>query len=186
MLIGSPSSSPATSSSCGRAAPRAAFLRFRAKWCGAAGLTIVPSVLVRWLRAVIRNSRRAGSPIRGAVRTSANAIAVGYYDERQAEVAGHASASRNNCRSTRFDPGRFRIRGRSKGRPRGARRTLGLRIQPGRSRAPSSRSNRRHWRDSDRGSADRLAARIASGSSDVTAHDPVDGGDLVRRRRAAP
>src|ERR671913_1247167 len=70
------------------------FSRFRAKLVLALlGLTIVPSVLVLLVGGqLIRNStaRWFAEPVETILK-SANAVAVEYYRERQAEVAAHAS-----------------------------------------------------------------------------------------------
>ena len=164
------------------------FSRFRAKLVLALlGLTIVPSVLVLLVGGqLIRNStaRWFAEPVETIVKSS-NAVAAEYYVERQSEVAAHASriaqevplqalrtgdvAAIRRAIEADVRQGRvalvevYQIRGNAEPRPVVAVESPGL-------------ARLKH-----RGSADRLAARIATGSSDVTAHDPLDGGgDLVR------
>jgi two-component system, NtrC family, nitrogen regulation sensor histidine kinase NtrY len=164
------------------------FSQFRAKLVLALlGLTIVPSVLVLLVGGqLIRNStaRWFAEPVETILK-SANAVAVEYYDERQAEVAAHASriaqtvpldalrsgdvpairrAIEDDVRQGRVALVEvYQVRGAAPPRPVVAVESPSLaRMRP-------------------RASAERLAARIASGSTDVTSHDPIDGGgDLVR------
>lgn len=163
------------------------FSRFRAKLVLALlGLTIVPSVLVLLVGGqLIRNStaRWFADPVE-TVLSSANSIAVGYYEERQTEVAAHAARI---ARALPVEPLRAghvaSIRAAIEPDVREGR--VGLvevyRIQPGADPRPVvAVESPALARLRTRGTADRLAARIASGSSDVTAHDPVEGGDLVR------
>ena len=163
------------------------FSRFRAKLVLALlGLTIVPSLLVLLVGGqLILNStaRWFADPVE-TVLSSARAIAVGYYDERKSEVAAHAA------RIGRGLPvGALRARDVT-----AIRAALEPDVREGRValvevyqlesgadprpvvavESPALAGLR------TRGSADRLAARIASGSRDVTASDPVEGGDLVR------
>jgi len=164
------------------------FSQFRAKLVLALlGLTIVPSVLVLLVGGqLIRNStaRWFAEPVETILK-SAKDMAVEYYGERQAEVAAHASriaqavplealragdvpairrAIEGDVRQGRVGLVEvYQIRGGAAPRPVVAVESPSLaRIRP-------------------RASADRLAARIASGSTDVTSHDPIDGGgDLIR------
>jgi two-component system nitrogen regulation sensor histidine kinase NtrY len=164
------------------------FSRFRAKLVLALlGLTIVPSVLVLMVGGqLIRNStaRWFAEPVETILK-SANAVAVEYYAERRSEVSAHAA------RIARAVP----LEGLRAGDAGAIRRAIEADVRQGRlalvevyqvqgggpprlivaveSPALARMRNRR--------SADRLAVRVAAGSSDVTAHDPLDGGgDLVR------
>ena len=163
------------------------FSRFRAKLVLALlGLTIVPSVLVLLVGGqLIRNStaRWFADPVETVI-TSANAIAVGYYAERQAEVAGHAARIARELPLEALRSGEVvSIRRSIEGEVREGRVALVevYRVQPGADpRAVVAVESPALARLKNRGSSDWLAARIASGSSDVTAHDPVEGGELVR------
>ena len=164
------------------------FSRFRAKLVLALlGLTIVPSLLVLLVGGqLIRNStaRWFAEPVETILR-SANAVAVEYYGDRQAEVAAHASRI---ARDVPVDA----LRAADVG---AIRRAIEADVRQGRVSLVEvyqvTPSGPPHWvvgvespelaRMKGRASTERLAARIASGSSDVTAHDPLDGGgDLVR------
>jgi len=163
------------------------FSRFRAKLVLALlGLTIVPSVLVLLVGGqLIRNStaRWFADPVE-QVMSSAKDIAVGYYDERQADVARHATRIARQLPLEALRAGEVApIRRAIEGDVREGRVALVevYRVQPGADpRAVVAVESPALARLKSRGSADRLAARIASGSSDVTAHDPVEGGELVR------
>ena len=163
------------------------FSRFRAKLVLALlGLTIVPSVLVLLVGGqLIRNStaRWFADPVE-TVLESANDIAVGYYEERQAEVAGHAARIARDVPAGALRAGQVAaIRVAIETDVREGRVALVevYQIQAGGVPRPVvAVESPALARLRTRGSADRLAARIASGSSDVTAHDAVDGGDLVR------
>ena len=163
------------------------FSRFRAKLVLALlGLTIVPSVLVLLVGGqLIRNStaRWFADPVE-AVLSSANAIAVGYYGERQAEVAGHAQRI---GRTLPIEPLRAGAVGAIRSAVEADVRTGRValievyQVPPeGEPRSIVAVESPALAGLRTRGSADRLASRVASGSRDVTAHDPVDGGDLVR------
>lgn len=163
------------------------FSRFRAKLVLALlGLTIVPSVLVLLVGGqLIRNStaRWFAGPVEN-VLSSAKAIAVGYYGERETEVAGHAarigralpvaalrSGDLGTIRSAieaEVREGRVALVEVYQLRPNAELRSIVAVESPALARLRT------------RGSADRLASRIAAGSRDVTAHDPVEGGELVR------
>jgi two-component system nitrogen regulation sensor histidine kinase NtrY len=170
------------------------FSRFRAKLVLALlGLTIVPSLLVLLVGGqLIRNStaRWFAEPVETILK-SANDVAVAYYAERQAEVAGHAAriagiVPLDALRAGEVGPIRRAIETDVRqGRlalvevyqlPAGAKPRLIVAVEsPGLARIRN------------RGSADRLAARVAAGSSDVTAHDALDGGgDLVRAGHLVP
>ena len=163
------------------------FSRFRAKLVLALlGLTIVPSVLVLLVGGqLIRNStaRWFADPVE-TVLSSARAIAVGYYDERKLAVAGHAARIGRGLPAAVLSSGDVTaIRAALEPEVREGRVALVevYRLQAGGEprpvvavESPALAGLR------TRGSADRLAARIASGSRDVTASDPVEGGDLVR------
>nr|MDQ3420445.1 HAMP domain-containing protein [Acidobacteriota bacterium] len=163
------------------------FSRFRAKLVLALlGLTIVPSVLVLLVGGqLIRNStaRWFADPVE-KVMSSAKDIAVGYYDERQADVAAHAARIARAVPLDALRAGEVaQIRRAIEGDVREGRVALVevYRVQAGAApRAVVAVESPTLARLKSRGSADRLAARIASGSSDVTAHDPVEGGELVR------
>ena len=165
------------------------FSRFRAKLVLAMlGLTIIPSVLVLIVGGeLIRQTtaRWFADPIEDVLR-SANAIAVDYYAEHQAVVAGHAQRIARGAVASALQSGDVSsIRGAIESEVRQGR--VGMvevyRVRSGSTPAPvvaveSPSLPRGHAR----ASADRLAARVASGSeSDATTHDPLDGGgELVR------
>ena len=164
------------------------FARFRAKLVLALlGLTIVPSVLVLLVGGqLIRNStaRWFAEPVETVVQ-SARAVAVEFYGERQAEVTEHAARigagiPRDSLRTANVAAIRRAIEA-------DVRQGLVALIEVYQTNADGQThlivavESPELARLRTRGSADRLAARIASGSSDVTAHDPLDGGgDLVR------
>ncbi len=164
------------------------FSRFRAKLVLAMlGLTIIPSVLVLIVGGeLIRQTtaRWFADPIEDVLK-SANAIAVDYYAERQVVAAGHAA------RIARDLPLAALVASdvpaiRTAIEPEVRQGRVGLvevyRVRAGAAPAPvvaveSPSLPRGHAR----ASADRLAARVASGSSDATIHDPMaGGGELVR------
>lgn len=164
------------------------FSQFRAKLVLALlGLTIVPSVLVLIVGGqMIRSStaRWFANPVDNILR-SANNIAAEYYDEHQTLMATHAE------RIARGVPADV-LRSRNVA---ALRRAIAADVVEGRvalvevyAATPDAPPE---WvvgveapglaRARTRGSSDRLAARIAAGSSDTTAHDPLDGGgDMVR------
>lgn len=164
------------------------FSRFRAKLVLALlGLTIVPSLLVLIVGGqLIRNStaRWFSEPVETILK-SANAVAVEYYADQQAEVAAHAERI---AREVPIEPVRT-------GNVPSIRRAIEDEVRQGRvalvevyqvrpDEAPRlvvAVESPELARVRHRVQPDYLAARIASGSSDVTAHDPLDGGgDLVR------
>ena len=168
------------------------FSRFRLKLVGALlGLTIVPSVLVLLAGSeLIRQttSRWFSQPV-SDVLTSANAIAQTFYRDRQAAVASQAAQlasvvspqallasdidAINRAVSRPVTDGRvgmievYRIQaapdGKSTVAPIVALQSPSL--PPGHLRA----------------SSDRLAAKIASGSTETQAHEPLDGGGAFVR-----
>ena len=164
------------------------FARFRAKLVLALlGLTIVPSLLVLLVGGqLIRNStaRWFAEPMETILR-SANAVAGEFYEERQAEVAAHAARiageiPRESLRSGNVAAVRRAIEA-------DVRQGLLALVEvyqvagAGEPRLIVAVESPELARLRTRGSAHRLAARIAAGSSDVTAHDPLEGGgDLVR------
>jgi two-component system nitrogen regulation sensor histidine kinase NtrY len=164
------------------------FARFRAKLVFAMlGLTIVPSLLVLLVGSeLIRSStERWFSPPIDDVLQSANAIAADYYREREIETTSDAQRIARAMPSGALAAGNVEaVRGAIE--PEVAQRRVGLvevyRTGPDGTQAAvvaveSSSLPRGHLR----ASADRLAARVAGGSSDVAAHDPLDGGgELVR------
>ena len=164
------------------------FSRFRAKLVLALlGLTIVPSVLVLLVGGqLIRNStaRWFAEPVETILK-SANAVAVEYYDYRQAEVAAHASRIAREVPIEAMRSGEVgRIRRAIEADVRRGRVALVevYQVRDGEPPRPIvAVESPELARIRNRPSADRLAVRIASGSSDVTSHDPIDGGgDLVR------
>ncbi|CAN5796450.1 ATP-binding protein [soil metagenome] len=163
------------------------FSRFRAKLVLALlGLTIVPSVLVLLVGGqLIRNStaRWFAGPVE-AVLSSAKSIAAGYYDERRAEVADHASRIARGLPLGALRSGHVAsVRAAIEADVREGRVALVevYQVQGGADpRSIVAVESPALARLRTRGSADRLAARIAAGSTDVTALDPVEGGDLAR------
>ena len=164
------------------------FSRFRAKLVLAMlGLTIIPSVLVLLVGGeLIRQTtaRWFAEPV-DEVLKSAYEIASGYYAERQNAVEAHAKrvaatipvsalqaadvAAIRNAIEADVRQGRvglievYQVRAGSPPRPIVAVESPSM---------PRERA---------RASADRLAARVAAGSSDAGTHDPLDGGgELVR------
>jgi two-component system, NtrC family, nitrogen regulation sensor histidine kinase NtrY len=164
------------------------FSRFRAKLVLAMlGLTIIPSVLVLLVGGeLIRQTtaRWFADPIDDVLK-SAKSIAVDYYAERQAVAAGHAARLAAALPAAALQAGDvpsiravierdvrqgrvglievYQVRPNTPPRPVVAVESPSLPV--GHARA----------------SADRLAARVASGSSDATTHDPLaGGGELVR------
>ena len=164
------------------------FSRFRAKLVLAMlGLTIIPSVLVLIVGGeLIRSSTEQwfSQPVDDVLR-SANQVAGDYYRDRSAIAEAHAG------RIARALPAGPLAQGdveavRAAIEPEVRQGRVGLvevyRIRPGNGPMPvvaveSPSLPRGHMR----ASADRLAARIASGNPDVQAHDLLDaGGELVR------
>ena len=164
------------------------FSRFRAKLVLAMlGLTIIPSVLVLIVGGeLIRQTtaRWFADPIEEVLR-SANAIAVDYYTEHQAMVAGHAERIARGLPAAAFQGGDVASI-RAAIEPDVRRGRVGL-IEVYRVRGDGPPSpvvaveSPALPRGHARASADLLAARVASGSRDTTTHDPLDsGGELVR------
>lgn len=164
------------------------FSRFRAKLVLALlGLTIVPSVLVLLVGGqLIRNStaRWFAEPVETILK-SANAVAVEYYAERQAQVAAHAARIARDVPMDALRTGEVgRIRRAIESDVRQGRVALVEVYQVTEGEPPQpivAVESPELARIRNRPSAERLAVRIASGSTDITAHDPIDGGgDLVR------
>jgi two-component system nitrogen regulation sensor histidine kinase NtrY len=164
------------------------FSRFRAKLVLALlGLTIVPSVLVLLVGGqLIRNStaRWFAEPVETILR-SANEIAVEFYAERQTEVAAHAARIADSIPRESIRAGQVATIRRAIEEDVKAGRVALVEVYQARDGSPPrlvvAVESPELARMRTRGSADRLAARIASGSSDITAHDPLEGGgDLVR------
>jgi two-component system, NtrC family, nitrogen regulation sensor histidine kinase NtrY len=164
------------------------FSQFRAKLVLALlGLTIVPSVLVLLVGGqLIRNStaRWFAEPVETILK-SANAVAVEYYGDQQAEVAADAARIAKEVPIEAMRSGEIAgIRRAIEGDVRLGRVAL-VEVYQVKGDAPPrplvSVESPELARIRNRASADHLAARIAGGSSDVTAHDPLDGGgDLLR------
>ena len=164
------------------------FSRFRAKLVLALlGLTIVPSVLVLLVGGqLIRNStaRWFAEPVE-TILESANTVAVEYYADQQAEVAAHAERIAQEVPIEAVRAGNVAaIRRAIESEVRQGRVALVEVYQVRADDAPRpvvAVESPELARVPNRVQPDYLAARIASGSSDVTAHDPLDGGgDLVR------
>jgi len=164
------------------------FSRFRAKLVLALlGLTIVPSVLVLIVGGqMIRSStaRWFADPVETILR-SANSIASEYYREHQTLVQTHASRIAAGMPVDALAGADVpSVRRAIEGDVRQGRVALvevyrhvrgGAPVQLVAVEAPGLARLR------SRGSSDRLAARVAGGSSDTTAHDALDGGaDMVR------
>jgi two-component system nitrogen regulation sensor histidine kinase NtrY len=164
------------------------FSRFRAKLVLAMlGLTIIPSVLVLLVGGqLIRQTtaRWFAEPV-DEVLGSAQQIAVDYYAERQAAVEAHAKRI----------AGVLPPRGLATADVAEIRRAIEPEVRQGRVgllevyqvRAGSpprpivAVESPSMPRGSARTSGDRLATRIAAGSTETSAHDPLDGGgELVR------
>ncbi len=164
------------------------FSRFRAKLVLAMlGLTIIPCVLVLIVGGeLIRQTtaRWFADPIEEVLR-SANAIAVDYYAEHQAVVAGHAARIAGGLPAAALQGGDVSAI-RAAIEPDVRRGRVGL-IEVYRVRADGpplpvvAVESPSLPRGRARASADLLAARVAAGSQDAAAHDPLDsGGELVR------
>ena len=168
------------------------FARFRAKLMAAMlGMTLIPAVLVLIVGSeLIRNSvDRWFSPPIDEVLTSANEIASGYYLEHQATVSEHAARIAQGLATIDLateDVGALQdlvapeITGQrvslvevySVVGDRGQRTELVPVVEVA---APSLREGY------SRAAADRLAARVANGSEESRAVEPLgDGGQLVR------
>jgi two-component system nitrogen regulation sensor histidine kinase NtrY len=168
------------------------FSRFRLKLVAALlGLTIVPSVLVLLAGSeLIRQTtaRWFSQPV-SDVLTSANAIAGTFYRDREAAVLGQASRLSAGVPAQALLSGDLDALKTSVSAPVMDGR-VGMveiyRLQPAEGgkmdvvpvvalQSPSLPSG--HLR----ASSDRLAAKIAAGSRDTQAHEPLDGGgELVR------
>lgn len=164
------------------------FSRFRAKLVLAMlGLTVIPSLLVLLVGGeLIRQTtaRWFADPIDDVLK-SANAIAVDYYAERQAVAAGHAARLARTLPATALQTADVAvIRSTIEGDVRQGRVGL-IEVYRVRGRTPPTPivavESPSLPRGHARASADRLAARVVSGSSDTTSHDPLSGGgELVR------
>ncbi len=164
------------------------FSRFRAKLVLALlGLTIVPSVLVLLVGGeLIRSSTQLwfSQPVDEVLR-SANEIGGQYYREHEAIVADHARRIASAMPASALASGNIEAV-RSAIAPEVTQGRLGLvevyRLQPAGGPVPlvaveSPTLPRGHLR----ALSDRLAARVASGSTDTQAVDLLDaGGELVR------
>ena len=162
------------------------FARFRFKLVLALlSLTIVPSVLVLLVGSeLIRNStqRWFSAPV-DEVLSSAKDIAREVYRERETQVSSHAARIARELPAAAIVAGdRDAVRAAVKSEVTQGRVKLVevYRLEPGRPPSLLVESSSLP-RGRPPASADRLAARIASGSSDSTTFDPLDtGGDLVR------
>ena len=164
------------------------FSRFRAKLVLAMlGLTIVPSVLVLLVGGeLIRSSTQLwfSQPVDEVLR-SANEIGGNYYREHEALVAIESQRIARGLSARAVESGNLEAV-RAAIAPEVTRGRLGLvevyRLTTGGVPSPlvaveSPSLPRGHTR----GTADRLAARVASGSGETQALDPMDaGGELVR------
>ncbi|HYT64911.1 MAG TPA: ATP-binding protein [Vicinamibacterales bacterium] len=168
------------------------FSRFRLKLVAALlGLTIVPSVLVLLAGSeLIRQTtaRWFSQPV-SDVLTSANAIASTFYRDRQAAVAGQASQLASSVPAEALLSSNLDTLNRAVSRPVTDGRVGMVEIYRLQTTAdgkvetvpivalqsPSLPPG--HLR----ASSDRLAAKIAAGSSDTQAHEPLEGGgEFVR------
>jgi two-component system nitrogen regulation sensor histidine kinase NtrY len=168
------------------------FSRFRAKLVLALlGLTIVPSLLVLIVGGeLIRSStERWFSQEVDDVLTSATQIAGDYYGERQSRLAGHAARLARE----------LSLASVQNGDADGVQRAIAAEVRQGRaglievyrlSQVPGARPDVVPLtavqspdvpRGQVRASADRLAARVATGSTDIQAIESLeDGSELVR------
>ena len=169
------------------------FSRFRLKLVAALlGLTIVPSVLVLLVGSELirKTTERWFSIPVSEVLTSSNAIASTYYRDREAAVASQASRIATRVSVQAIATGDLAALKPAVSGPVTDGR-VGMvevyRIRPGEAGArpevvpifalESPALPRGHVR----ASADLLAARVAAGSSDTQAHEPLNaGGELVR------
>jgi two-component system nitrogen regulation sensor histidine kinase NtrY len=164
------------------------FSRFRAKLVLAMlGLTIIPSLLVLLVGGeLIRQTtaRWFAEPVDDVVR-SAHTIASGYYAERQEAVETHAKRVAAAIPVSAVRAGDIAaIRSIIEPDVRHGRVGL-IEVYQVRAGAPPkpivAAESPSMPRERARASADRLAARVASGSGDAGTHDPLDGGgELVR------
>ncbi len=164
------------------------FARFRAKLVFAMlGLTIVPSLLVLLVGGeLIRSStERWFSPPIDEVLRSANAIASDYYRERELTTTADARRIARAMPASALAAGNVQAV-RAAIDPEVAQQRVALvevyRTEPdGTQAAVVAVESPSLPRGHVRASADRLAARVAGGSSDVAAHDLLEGGaELVR------
>ncbi|PYR89246.1 MAG: hypothetical protein DMF84_24925 [Acidobacteria bacterium] len=168
------------------------FSRFRLKLVAALlGLTIVPSVLVLLVGSeLIRKTtdRWFSQPV-SDVLTSANAIAGAFYRDREDSVAAQASRIAKTLPIDALNRGNLDALKSAVSAPVMDGRVSMVeiyRLQPGGGPRPEvapvfalESPTLRHGHL--RASADRLAARVAAGSTDTQAHEPLDaGGELVR------
>jgi two-component system nitrogen regulation sensor histidine kinase NtrY len=167
------------------------FSRFRLKLVAAfLGLTIVPSVLVLLVGSELirKTTERWFSIPVSDVLTSSNAIAGAFYRDREAAVAGQAARIAAGLPAQALTAGDVDALKAAVSAPVTEGR-VGMveiyRLQPGSGSKPdvvavfalqSPSLPPGHVR-----AADRLAARVAAGSSDTQAHESLDSGDeLVR------
>ncbi len=164
------------------------FARFRAKLVFAMlGLTIVPSLLVLLVGGeLIRSStERWFSPPIDEVLRSANAIASDYYREREIATTADARRIASAMPATALASGNVGVV-RSAIEPEVAQQRVALvevyRTEPdGKQAAIVAVESPSLPHGHLRASADRLATRVAGGSTDVAAHDLLEGGaELVR------
>jgi two-component system nitrogen regulation sensor histidine kinase NtrY len=168
------------------------FSRFRLKLVAALlGLTIFPSVLVLLVGSELirKTTERWFSIPVSEVLTSSNAIAGAFYRDREAVVAGQASRIAAALPERALMAGDLDAMKRAILPPVMEGR-IGMveiyRLQPGSGSRPDvvpvfALESPSLPRGHVRASADRLAARVAAGSSDTQVHEPLEaGGELVR------
>jgi two-component system nitrogen regulation sensor histidine kinase NtrY len=168
------------------------FARFRAKLVAALlGMTIIPSVLVLIVGSeLIRNSaNRWFNPPIEEVLSSANEIAGDYYEERSGVVADHARRIADALPPARVVEGDVGAV-RDAIAPEVTEGRIGMvevyQVKPDAAGRPDVTAlvaveAPTLPRDHERASADRLAARVAAGSTDTRALDRLDSGsELVR------
>src|SRR4051794_36586140 len=167
------------------------FARFRLKLLAALlGLTIVPSVLVLLAGTeMIRQTtaRWFSQPVTD-VLTSANAIAGTFYRDREAAVAAQATSLVSSVPPEALATGDVEALKRAVTAPVTDGRVGMVEIYRIESTGPRPEVAYILALQSPtlppghvRASSDRLAAKIAAGSSDTQAHEPLDnGGELVR------
>ena len=163
------------------------FARFRAKLVAALlGMTLIPAVLVLIVGSeIIRNSadRWFSAPI-DEVLTSANRIASDYYHERQTEVSAHADRIARALSATDLAAQDVSAV-RSLIAPEVTQQRVGMvdvyRVEAGEGARPLvlpvvDVAVPTLPRGATRASADRLAARVAAGSSETRLLEPLDDG----------
>ena len=168
------------------------FSRFRLKLVAALlGLTIVPSVLVLLVGSELirKTTERWFSIPVSDVLTSSRAIAGAFYSEREEAVAGQAARIAAGLPSQALTAGDLDALKAAVSAPVTEGR-VGMveiyRLQQGPGAKPDVVAVFALQSPSlppghVKASADRLAARVAAGSSDTKAHEPLDSGDeLVR------